>query len=336
MRSRGIIAVAVAALLFGWSPAHGQHHFGHHLGHHLGHIGHHYVGHHLGHHLFGWRHRYLGHHNYYVYYPRHISVGWGYYPSYFYGCGVPYYSSGIYFQSTYVSPIWLGRSSTATPARRIVNPRPLVAKAAAPAARAADPVAMVDFLKAHQKGQEAVQVAAKRQQGDLLAALERQIARRNEKDKQRAGAAKTPMERGDDAFRQGKYEAALAEYDRGLRTSPTVATWLRKSFALAALQRFDEAADALAKAATHGGTQLKSSDCPLDELFADPAAKTRQLDRLAQAALQEPDDGNRLLLVGAFLLFDGRADRAGKFFDRAALLALPEQIAVAKTLQHVR
>ncbi len=347
-----LFAAAVVVCL-GRLPVMGQHHhhhhggiglhWGSHFGHLHGHLGLGYTGYrlHYGYHLGRYGCRY-----YYPAYPRCGVIGWGvgYYPLYptyytpwYAGCAIPYYPSGIYFRSTVISPLaplWLGRVDRGA-GRAVAAARPQIADAGGPAANNADALAMIDFLKAHEQGRRKVaQVDGRNvEQGDLVAELARRIDRRAKAER---AARRSEQAQGDAAFRAGDYAGALRHYDRSLRVDPKVATWLRKSFALAALARYDEAAESLRKAADHGGTRLSREDCPLDTIFADENAKMKQLDRIAQAALQDPDNADRLLLVGAFLLFDGQPERARKFFDRAAIVGPHEQLAVAQTLKHVR
>jgi len=82
----------------------------------------------------------------------------------------------------------------------------------------------------------------------------------------------------------GRYELALKALKRGLDLDPG---WVR-------------------------------SDFRNDELYGpNQAAKRAHIDTLAKAATEGPEDPDLLFLLGVFLHFDGQADRAATFLQRA-------------------
>jgi tetratricopeptide (TPR) repeat protein len=124
---------------------------------------------------------------------------------------------------------------------------------------------------------------------------------------------------GDAHFANRRYADAYQRYRRAAEAASTVATaYFRQGYALVALSNYEQAARVLKQ-----GLELDPgwarSDFRNDELFGDnQEAKRTQLDALAQAATDNPNDADLLFLVGVFLHFDGQADRAAPFFQRAA------------------
>jgi len=128
---------------------------------------------------------------------------------------------------------------------------------------------------------------------------------------------------GDAHFGNQKYSDAYQRYKRAAEAAPTLANaYFRQGYALVALGNYQQAAKVLKR-----GLELDpawaSSDFRTDELYgSNQAAKTAQLDALAQATTDNPNDADLLFLVGVFLHFDGQADRAAPFFQRAAQLGV--------------
>ena len=109
---------------------------------------------------------------------------------------------------------------------------------------------------------------------------------------------------------------------RRSRAHPQLAeTHFRQGFVQAALGRYD-----LAVAAIKPGLAIDpkwpTSGFDLDELYGNNAAlKRAHLDELALTALDEPNNGDLVFLVGIYLHFDGQTERAEKFFSRALELS---------------
>jgi len=127
---------------------------------------------------------------------------------------------------------------------------------------------------------------------------------------------------GDAQFEEQKYVQANARYRKAARAAPRLGdSYFRQGFALLATGRYDLAADAMKR-----GLKLDpawpGSDFTLEELYGPNAlAKSGQLDALAKASEEEPNNADLLFLVGVFLHFDGQPGRARPFFQRAAQLA---------------
>ena len=138
------------------------------------------------------------------------------------------------------------------------------------------------------------------------------------------------VESADGMFRRQRYHEALQQYKTASRIAPDVAAWyFRQGHALTAVKRYELAADAFKRGLALDPTEAAST-LTLDTLYHDARlAKHSQLDTLAATTLARPDDANLMFVLGVFLHFDGQADRAEKFFERAAALSAPHD-------EHVR
>ena len=127
---------------------------------------------------------------------------------------------------------------------------------------------------------------------------------------------------GDALFGQQKYAEANDRYRKASRSAPQLAdAWFRQGFAMAAIGRYDLAVGAIKRGLSLDPAWPKSAFRLNDLYGADEMAKNAHLDGLAQAAEEKPTDGDLLFMVGVYLHFDGQADRARKFFQRAAEIA---------------
>jgi tetratricopeptide (TPR) repeat protein len=123
---------------------------------------------------------------------------------------------------------------------------------------------------------------------------------------------------GDALFAQQKYTEANDRYRKAARSAPQLAdAWFRQGFALAAVGRCD-----LASAAVKRGLKLDpswpKSKFDIAVLFGNnEPVKNASLDALADAVMAKPADADRLFVLGVMLHFNGQADRAAAFFDRA-------------------
>jgi hypothetical protein len=129
------------------------------------------------------------------------------------------------------------------------------------------------------------------------------------------------MAAGDEHFRKQRFNSAYQRYKDAGTTAPDLAeAFFRQGFALAAMSQYSSAAKAIKR-----GLQLKpdwpESGFRLDVIYGDNhLAKTAHRDALAQAATEQPGNGDLLFLLGIALYFDGQADRSAIFFERAKLL----------------
>jgi len=127
---------------------------------------------------------------------------------------------------------------------------------------------------------------------------------------------------GDALFGQQKYAEANDRYRKASRSAPQLAdAWFRQGFAMAAIGRYDLAVGAIKRGLSLDPTWPKSAFDLKDLYGADEMARNAHLDALAKAAEEKPTDGDLLFMVGVYLHFDGQADRARKFFQRAAEIA---------------
>jgi len=130
---------------------------------------------------------------------------------------------------------------------------------------------------------------------------------------------------GDAHFADQRYVDALDRYRKAAQAAPQLAdAYFRQGLVHAALGRYPSAMKAIRR-----GLALEPkwprSGFRLEELYGDDdAAKDAHLEALAQAAEENPHDADLLFLVGVYLQFDGQAERATPFFQRAAQLAGPE------------
>lgn len=173
---------------------------------------------------------------------------------------------------------------------------------------------------------------------ELLAALRAPAAAADAPPAARAIAAEKPAVRwsnaeqrrkaeqylaaGDVLFREQKFHSALQRYKLASQTAPDMAeTYWRQGHALVATANYELAGGAFKRAialdadVTRGGFTL-------DEIYGGAAmAKQAHLESLAGWALKRSDSSESYFLMGVQLQFDGQAERAARFFDRAAELA---------------
>ncbi len=127
---------------------------------------------------------------------------------------------------------------------------------------------------------------------------------------------------GDAQFAAQKFADANQRYRKASQSAPQLAdAWFRQGFALSAIGRYDLAVGAINRGLKINPNWAKSG-FDLKELYGpDELAKDARLDVLAQAAADKPNDANLLFLVGVHLHFDGQAEQAEQFFQRAKELA---------------
>lgn len=139
---------------------------------------------------------------------------------------------------------------------------------------------------------------------------------------------------GDARFREQRYHEALQEYKTAAGAAPDVAeAYFRQGHALVATARYELAAAAFKRAAAIDPAWTRG-DFRLDDLYGDThIAKTSHVEALARAALEKSEDANLLMLLGIFLHYDGQAERAQKFLQRAASVAAPDAVYVRGLLR---
>ena len=130
-------------------------------------------------------------------------------------------------------------------------------------------------------------------------------------------AARYYLEVGDNYFREGRYVDALSRYRRAARAAPQRATvHLRQGFALAAIQRYDLAAQSFEQALELEPGALRPP-FHLNTLFrGDQEAKERLLDATAAAVEAAPNDVEPLYVYGVLLYCNGQLVEAEATLER--------------------
>ena len=131
---------------------------------------------------------------------------------------------------------------------------------------------------------------------------------------------------GDDLFAKHDWHSALQKYKLAGQLAPDVAEcYWRQGHALIAVNQFNQAAAAFRRAlrvdndTSRGGFRLR-------DLYADSeAAKNAHLEALAGEALGSTISSDAYFLIGVTLHYNGEADRARKFFQRAAVLSAEDR-----------
>lgn len=127
---------------------------------------------------------------------------------------------------------------------------------------------------------------------------------------------------GDAQFAQQKYVDANVRYRKAVSAAPQLAdARFRQGFALAAIGRYEQAVAAMKRGLKLDPNWTKSGFDIKDLCGDDELVKDAYIDALATAADKNSNDANLLFLLGVSLHFDGQAERAKTFFDRAAKLA---------------
>lgn len=150
---------------------------------------------------------------------------------------------------------------------------------------------------------------------------EREPSRRSTNERAQA-LAQTFVGYGDVHFRAQKYRDAYSRYRKAIAAAPQLADGhFRYAFALVALGRYEDAAEEL-KRGLALDPNWPQSGFRLGDLYGDnQVAKNAHLESIAQAAEADRQNGDLLLLVGAYLFFDGHRDRAAPILQHAAELA---------------
>jgi tetratricopeptide (TPR) repeat protein len=125
------------------------------------------------------------------------------------------------------------------------------------------------------------------------------------------------MELGDGYFAQGNYVLAYERYKSAVQATPDlVEPYLRRGQALIAMESYDLALTTY-KHAFKLHPNWANTNFRLDALYGNRQRdKQNHLDTLAAAAERQPT-ADLMFLVATQLLYDGQAERALRFFERA-------------------
>lgn len=126
---------------------------------------------------------------------------------------------------------------------------------------------------------------------------------------------------GDMLFREQKYQQAVDRYKTAAEMAPDSAeAYWRKGHAYAATNRYELAASSFRRALTLNPS-IAREGFSLDMLYGDTRmAKEAHLESIAGHCLENTDSADAYFVLGIFLHYSGEADRAAKFFARAAEL----------------
>ncbi len=135
------------------------------------------------------------------------------------------------------------------------------------------------------------------------------------------------IEYGDARFQQQEFSEAYQRYRKAADAAPNLAdAYFRQAFAQSALGRYMPAVKSIRR-----GLALQpdwpKADFELDLLYqGNRAAKQMHFERLASAAEKEPDDADKMFLLGVELFFDRQSDRAHTFIQAAGDLGLDGEL----------
>ncbi len=290
---------------------HGHHHHHHHHHGHW-HHGHWHHGHHYHRHWYGYRSWYprsyvnfrwsVGYLPYYSYWSYYWPTTWyAYTPrSFFFNVGIPYYRLAVPYYG--VAAPYYGCSTESAEAAMSVASRP--------ALRTPVAVSDTDLI--------AARVAARLEAEG--ARVERVSATPVVERVSRQQSATRVLSSGDSAFHGGRYDNAAGFYKIAAERSPEDATaHVRAGHALLAARRYHDAYRSFCRALEIDAGALEQAK--LDELYVDPAEKEKQLERLAKTTLDNANNPVLHALLGIYLMHDGQAPRAEKFFAEAQRLS---------------
>ncbi|MFN0021169.1 MAG: tetratricopeptide repeat protein [Pirellulaceae bacterium] len=136
---------------------------------------------------------------------------------------------------------------------------------------------------------------------------------------------------GDMLFHEQKYQQAVDRYKSAAEMAPDSAeAYWHKGHAYAATNRYELAASCFRRALTLN-PDIARGGFGLDKLYGDTRmAKEAHLEAIAGYCLEHPDTADAYFVLGVFLHYNGEADRAEKFFTRAAELAGPDATYLAR------
>jgi len=124
---------------------------------------------------------------------------------------------------------------------------------------------------------------------------------------------------GDNHFSAQRYNDAYQRYKKAAESAPDLAeAYFRQGYALIAMGRYELAAKAIKRGLELDRGWARSAFRNAELYGPDSqAAKKAHLDALAKAATDAPEAPDLLFLLGVLLYFDGQAERAAPFFQRA-------------------
>lgn len=142
------------------------------------------------------------------------------------------------------------------------------------------------------------------------------------------------IEMGNRYFDEQNFRRAYVRYDKATAAAPDlVEAQLLKGQSLIAIGNFEMAVRAFKMALRVDDW----TDCPLrwDDVYGkNRVAKTAHIENLAEAAHNDPQNPDLMLLLGMELFFDGQVERSVKFFQRYAALRDAAEAAGAVAAQH--
>jgi hypothetical protein len=153
-----------------------------------------------------------------------------------------------------------------------------------------------------------------------LTIVQRRVRELRRSDQAGRTKAQRIMTAGDQYFQKRDFRRAAAKYRAALNAAPDLpALHLRQSLIGVATKNYDAAVNDL-MVSLEISKGPNRADLRLSDLYQGrvEGEKGTHLNDLSDEALQHPDDGSLLLLVGAMLFFDGQADRAQVFLNSAA------------------
>ena len=129
------------------------------------------------------------------------------------------------------------------------------------------------------------------------------------------------VESGDQHFRDEQYQYALAFYEAAAKVDvDSGEAAFRQGLCGIATGRYDDAVKAFKRGLAVDPSTLGST-FRLKKIYKDDATRTRHVEALAGAALENSNDPDTYFLIGAFLHFEGTPARAEKFLRRASDLS---------------
>ena len=254
----------------------------------------------------------------------------GYFPAYggyYGGIGYPYYYGGYGYPYSYSRvgigygvPLGVGYYSYQPSTSLVVTASPAVSQAARQGAKPAingnvvknGPAAVQQFLGL--ANLQPVMVAKR------AAPHDQALARFSNPETRRK--AERLIAEGDTLFRAQNFNSALQKYKLAASLAPDIAeAYWRQGHALVAVNQFESATTAF-KRAIALTDELGRGGFRLDDLYGGASlTKSAHVESLAEYAMSLRNSPDPYFLLGVFLTYDGQAERATKFFERAADLA---------------
>lgn len=133
------------------------------------------------------------------------------------------------------------------------------------------------------------------------------------------------IEFGDALFLKEKYHEAGQRYRSAIEAAADLPeAYYRHGFALVATKQYRPAAKALRIAMELAPESLRNERLRQTLYGDNRLTQAAHMEQLAEATIEEPDNGDLYFLIGACLYGDGEGDRAVRFLQRAAELAGPD------------